>query len=176
MAKHNRKHNARPELPESVIIDLRGRNVGKEDLETALLRLQWVEHEGFKGSDLQVAAAIAQGLRKAIEIAATGAHEKAAKQAGNCLYTLKKNREAARKANRHVLGSITIECRDGMSRKIGDVVEYFVGVHARIAEQITEAQAAEAEAAELAELEQLQAAEALRTEVVVAKASQVKAA
>lgn len=161
MAKHNRKHTDRPELPESVIIDLKGRNVGREDFETAALRLKFAEHEGFKGTDLQVAGAVAQGLEVANGLAAQGKHTEAAKQAGNCLWVLKKNREFTTKQNRRALGTIEFECRDGQSRKIGNVVEWYVGVHMRISEQIVQAKEAERLAAEQAEIEMIEATLAL---------------
>jgi hypothetical protein len=176
MAKHNRKHNARPELPESVIIDLKGRNVGREDFETAALRLKFAEHEGFKGTDLQVAGAVAQGLEVASLLAAQGKHTEAAKQAGNCLWVLKKNREFTTKQNRRALGTIKFECRDGQMRRIGNVVEWYVGVHARIAEQIEEAKKAEAAAAEQAETEMIEATLSLKDSLTPAGEAAIKAA
>jgi hypothetical protein len=158
----NFNHN-RPMLTPSQIIQKRCRKVGSEDFKTAALKLRWAENEKYYGNDLLVAGALAQGLELAIELAEKNEHEHAAKQAGNCLYSLKKNRDLTQKQNRKALGSMVIECRDGMTRKLGDIVEWYVSTHFRIAEQIKEAEAkevAEAEAgrmaAEAEELETLQ--------------------
>lgn len=139
MANYNR-----PAIAQSTIIDLKGRPVGSEDMEQAALMLQWAEQAGFRGTDLDVAGAVAQGIRSAIEMAMRGEHEASAKQAGNCLWVLKKNREYCNAQSRHSLGSIDVPCRDGQTRKLGNMVEWFAGVHGRIHEQITTAKAAEA--------------------------------
>jgi hypothetical protein len=149
------KHN-RPSLPESQVIDLRGRRVGTEDFNTAATMLQWAEQAGYRGTSLKIAANVAQGLRVAVELSEKGQHEAAAKQAGNCLWVLKKDRGNAQTANHRALGSMVIDCRDGQKRAIGQIVEWFTGVHFRIHEQILEAKAAEDEALATAELEALQ--------------------
>lgn len=151
MAKHNR-----PALSQSQIIDLKGRPVGSEDMETAALMLQWAEQSGYRGSDLKVATAVAQGLRVAVEMSQRGEHEKAGKQAGNCLWVLKKNKELCTKQNRRNLGCLEVQCRDGQIRKLGNIVEWYAGLHSRIHSQIEAAQAIEAEALQNAELEALQ--------------------
>lgn len=179
MSKNNRKHNNnhRPELPESVIIDLKGRNVGKEDFETAALRLKFAEHEGFRGTDLMQASAVAQGLEVANGLAAQGKHAEAAKQAYSCLWVLNKNRTVAKNQNRKALGMIEFECRDGLIRKIGNVVEWYIGTHSRIAEQISVAKSDEELEAMQAEIEALEAAEALKQgHLVGSMTAEVKAA
>jgi hypothetical protein len=134
MANYNR-----PAVAQSVVIDLKGRKVGSEDLRTVALVLTWVEQNGFYGKDLLVATNISQGLNDAVDMAERGEHEAAAKKAGNCLWILGKNKELAVAQHRQCLGSIGVMCRDGSTRKIGDMVEWFVGIHNRIAEQIREA-------------------------------------
>lgn len=151
MAKHNR-----PVLPQSAIIDLKGRKVGSEDMEQAALMLQWAEQSGYRGTDLDVATAVAQGLRVAVEMSERGEHQASAKQAGNCLWTLKKNRELCTKQNRRNLGSLEVQCRDGQTRRLGNIVEWFTGVHSRIHEQIEAAKVTEAEELVNLELETLQ--------------------
>jgi hypothetical protein len=138
--------NSSTRLAQSVIIDLKGRKVGSEDLRQASLRLSWADQEGFRWPALLQADGISKGLILAVELAEKGEHLKAAKQAGNCLWVLKKNRELAHRQNHQCLGSLVVECRDGRKRKIGDMVEWFASVHERIAEQIEEA--AELEKAE----------------------------
>lgn len=151
---HN--HNNQPELPESTLIDLRGRKVGSEDLATAGLMLKWCENEGFRGTSLQIASNIAQGLGVAVQLSLQGNHEAAAKQAGNVLWVLKKDRTNSKQRNYKALGSIRIECRDGQLRAIGDVTEWYLSVHMRIHEQILKAREAEVAELESAELEALQ--------------------
>ena len=151
MAKHNR-----PVLAQSQIIDLKGRPVGGEDLTTAALMLQWAEQSGYKGTDLKVATAVSQGLRVAVEMSERGAHQAAGKQAGNCLWVLKKNKELCTKQNRRNLGCLEVQCRDGQNRQLGNIVEWYAGVHSRIHEQIEAAKIAEAEELANAELEALQ--------------------
>ena len=170
MSKHNR-----PVLTQSAIIDLKGRKVGTEDLEQAALLLQWAEQSGYKGSDLTVATAVAGGLRVAVEMAERGEHEKAAKQAGNCLWTLRKNRELCNKQNRRNLGSLEIQCRDGQTRRLGNIVEWFAGVHSRIHDQIEAAKATEDEELANLEMESLQFAASVATGVELQE-NKVKAA
>lgn len=157
MSNRNNHHfNRRPELPESTLIDLKGRKVGSEDLAQAGLMLKWCENDGFRGTSLQIASNIAQGLGVAVQLSLQGNHEAAAKQAGNVMYVLKKDRINSKARNYKALGSIRIECRDGQTRAIGDIVEWFMSVHFRINEQILKARETEAAELEAAELEALQ--------------------
>jgi hypothetical protein len=158
MTKYNR-----PALSQSAIIDLKGRAVGSEDMEQAALMLQWAEQSGYKGTDLNVATAVAKGLRVAVEMSKRGEHEKSAKQAGNCLWTLKKNRELCTKQNRRNLGSLEVKCRDGQIRKLGNIVDWFTKIHSRIHEQIEAAKVVEAEELANLELETLQFAASVAT-------------
>jgi hypothetical protein len=167
-------HNRRPQLAQSQIIDLKGRPVGSEDLESAALALQWAEHSGYRGTDLQVATAMAQGLRVAIELSERGNHQAAGKQAGNCLWVLKKNRELCTKQNRRNLGCLEIQCRDGQTRKLGNIVEWYAGVHSRIHDQIEAARAEEAEELANAELEALQFAASVATGQALQSATERK--
>jgi hypothetical protein len=148
MVKYNR-----PSLPESQVIDLRGRRVGSEDFRTAAMMLQWAEQAGYRGTSLVIASNVAQGLLTAVGLSEKGQHEAAAKQAGNCLWVLKNDRVHSKNANHKAIGSMVIDCRDGQKRAIGQIVEWFTGVHFRIHEQIQQAKTAEAEALATAELE-----------------------
>jgi len=136
MSNRNRHFNIRPELPESVIIDLKGRKVGSEDLATAGLILKWCENEGYRGASLRIAQNVAMGLEVAIGLSARGQHELAAKKAGDVMWVLKKDRENSKARNYKALGVIEIECRDGQYRQIGAIVKWFMTVHFRIAEQV----------------------------------------
>ena len=136
MSNKNRHFYTRPELPESVIIDLKGRKVGSEDLATAGLMLKWCENEGYRGTSLRIAQNIAMGLEVAIELALRGRHEEAAKKAGDVMWVLKKDRENSKARNYKALGNISIECRDGQYREVGAVVKWFMTIHFRIAEQV----------------------------------------
>ena len=153
----NRNHNYnRPELSESMLINLKGRRVGSEDLAQAGLMLKWCENEGFRGTSLRIASNVALGLEVAVQLSLQGNHEAAAKQAGNVMYVLKKDRINSQARNYKSLGSIRIECRDGQFRAIGDVTEWYMSVHFRIHEQILKARKAEVAELENSELEALQ--------------------
>ena len=157
MSNRNNSYNYnRPELPESTMIDLRGRRVGSEDLEQAGLMLKWCENEGFRGTSLRIASNVALGLEKAVQLSLQGNHEAAAKQAGNVMWVLKKDRTNSQQRNYRALGSIRIECRDGKFRAIGDVCEWYLSVHMRIHEQILKARENEAKELENSEFEALQ--------------------
>ena len=141
--RNNRRHFNRPELPESVIIDLRGRRVGSEDFATAALILKWCENEGYRGTSLRIAANIAMGLEAAVLLASRGQHEAAAKKAGDVLWVLKKDRTNAQAHNYRALGIIEIEGRNGQYYKIGNLVEWYMKTHFAIAKQVAEARKAE---------------------------------
>ena len=140
----------------SQIIDLKGRKVGSEDFETAMMLLKFCENDGFRGASLVIAANVALGLGVAVQHANHGNHEAAGKQAGNVLWVLKKDRTNSAQRNYKALGSMVIECRDGQKRKLGDMCEWYMGIHLRIAEQIAAAKQDEANALANAELETLQ--------------------
>jgi hypothetical protein len=137
----------------SQIIDLKGRKVGTEDLKTAMDRLKWAgKTEGFRDGSLKIAAGVAMGLEAAIGLSESGEHAAAGKKAMSCLHVLQKDRINGRNGNYHCLGALDIECRDGVRREVGQTVKWFGEIHFRIAEQVSEAQAAEMEAiAHLAE-------------------------
>jgi hypothetical protein len=170
MAKHNR-----PVLPQSTIIDLKGRPVGSEDLESAALMLQWAENSGYKGKSLTIASNVALGLRLAVELSLRGEHEKAAKQAGNVLYVLKKDRVNSKQGNYRCVGDLVIDCRDGQKREVGAICTWFMGVHNRIHEQINQAKAEEAEALANSELEALQFAASVATGQALQSSTEKKA-
>ena len=164
MSNYNsRKSYNRPELPESTMIDLRGRKVGSEDMAQAGLSLKWCENEvtsdgrsAFRGTSLRIAGNVAMGLEATVQLSLLGNHEAAAKKAGTVLWVLNKDRTNSKKGNYRAIGSIRINCRDGHVRAIGDVVEYFMSIHFRIHEQILKARENEAAELENSELEALQ--------------------
>jgi hypothetical protein len=164
MSNYNsRKSYNRPELPESTMIDLRGRKVGSEDMAQAGLSLKWCENEvtsdgrsAFRGTSLRIAGNVAMGLEATVQLSLLGNHEAAAKKAGTVLWILNKDRTNSKKGNYRAIGSIRINCRDGHVRAIGEIVEWYMSVHFRINEQILKARETEAKELEAAELEALQ--------------------
>jgi hypothetical protein len=169
---NNRNFSARnfnnSEIPASQIIARKGRLVGSEDMEAAAKKLQWVENETnehgahlFRGKTLDVAAQLSRALLEAVNLSFADKHEEAAKKAGNCLYVLGKDKQNAIKFNRRYLGGLSIDCRDGQRRKLGDMLEWYMSTHFRIAEQIAAATEYEKAEAEAAEMEMVQFAESI---------------
>jgi len=126
-------------LPESVVLDRKGRKVGSDDLHNAALIAKWAEQSGLRGPALQAASGIAIALDAAIALSLQGLHRDAGKKAASCAYVLKRNEK---------VGTLKVQCRDGKTRKLGQVVEWYAGVHFRIADDIEAAQEKEAEMAE----------------------------
>jgi hypothetical protein len=131
-----RGNKRRRPLPESVIIDRKGRKVGSDDLQSAALVAKWAEEAGLRGPQVQAAAGIAIALDAAVELSLQGAHRDAGKKAASCAYVLKRNAK---------VGTLKVQCRDGRQRKLAQVVEWYATVHFRIADEIEAKQAEEAE-------------------------------
>lgn len=129
----------RKNLPESVILDRKGRKVGSDDALQAARIAEWSEHEGLRGAQREVALGIAQALKAAVDLALDGQHRDAGKKAASCAYVLKRNER---------VGKLKVQCRDGRERKLAQVVEWYGNVHFKIADDIEAAQAREAEMAE----------------------------
>jgi hypothetical protein len=123
-------------LPESVIIDRKGRKVGSDDIAAAALVAKWAEEAGLRGPQVQAAAGIAIALENAVELSLKGEHRDAGKKAASCAYVLKRNAK---------VGTLKVQCRDGRTRKLAQVVEWYASVHFRIADEIEAKQAEEAE-------------------------------
>lgn len=123
-----------PKMPDSVRLMRKGRMVGSDDLRAAVNVLKWAEEEGLNTTALTVAKAAATGLEAAIRFSTANRHHDAAAQAGTVLYSIRKNERVS---------SLKVRCRDGESRKIQKVVEWFVGVHSRISKEIAMALEAE---------------------------------
>lgn len=126
----------RKQLPESVVIDRRGRKVGSDDALQAARIAEWSEQEGLRGPAKEVAAGIAVALRAAVALSLDGQHRDAGKKAASCTYVLKRNER---------VGKLKVQCRDGRTRKLAQVVEWYGNVHFHIADDIEAAQAAEKE-------------------------------
>lgn len=126
-------------LPESVVIDRKGRKVGSDDLRAASLVAKWSEEAGLRGPMVQAASGIAIALEAAVDLSLKGEHRDAGKKAASCAYVLKRNDR---------VGKLKVQCRDGRTRKLAQVVEWYAGVHFRIADEIEAKQAEEAEIAE----------------------------
>ena len=143
MTKTINVRSNRNDLPESVVLDRKGRKVGSDDMGSAALIAKYAEHAGIRGNNLDVAAGLALAIEAAVSLSLNGKHREAAKKAASCNYVLKRNE--------HV-GKLKVNCRDGRERKLSDVVGWFAGVHFRIADDIDAAVAKEAAAAEAAKV------------------------
>jgi hypothetical protein len=135
--KGGRKGGRKP-LPESVILDRKGRKVGSDDIRTAAMIAKFGEEAGLRGPLVQVATNVAQACDAAVALALDGAHRDAAKKAASVQYVLKRNER---------VGKLKVTCRDGRQRKLSDVVGWYASVHFRIADDIDAARDREEAAA-----------------------------
>jgi hypothetical protein len=151
-------------LPESVVIDRKGRKVGSDDLHNAALVAKWSEEAGLRGPAIQAASGIAIALDAAIALSLQGLHRDAGKKAASCAYVLKRNEK---------VGTLKVQCRDGKTRKLSQVVEWYAGVHFRIADEI---EAKREEEAEMAETRRRNAELKRQARKVISEAAEKKAA
>lgn len=135
-------------MPESIILDRKGRKVGSDDLNAAALVAKWGKEAGLRGSLVDVAGSVAQACEAAVGLALDGAHRDAAKKTASVQYVLKRNER---------IGALKVQCRDGRTRRLADVVGWFSKVHFKIADDIESAKESEAQ-----EAADRQAAEAAR--------------
>lgn len=156
------KGGKRKPLPESVIIDRKGRKVGSDDMNAAALVAKWGEQAGLRGPLIEVATSVSQACEAAVSLALDGQHRDAAKKAASVQYVLKRNER---------VGGLKVQCRDGRTRRLADVVSWFASVHFKIADDIESAQ--EREAAAKAEREAAEAARKEREQSTVDTAEQL---
>jgi len=135
-------------LSESEVLKRKSRMVGSDDMTNAANCLKYAEHEGLHGPALQVAHAAAVGLQTAVQYSTRNRHRDAAASAGASLYSIRRNERVAK---------MKVQCRDGQHRTVQKVLEWYTGVHGRIAGEIEAAldkeaanAAAKAKAAEAA--------------------------
>jgi hypothetical protein len=152
----------RKPLPESVIIDRKGRKVGSDDMGSAALVAKWGEQAGLRGPLIAVANSVSQACEAAVSLALDGKHRDAGKKAASVQYVLKRNER---------VGGLKVTCRDGRQRRLADVVSWFAKVHFKIADDIESAQAKEAAAQ--AEREAAEAARKEREAATVDTAEQL---
>lgn len=133
------RNKKRRQVPESIILDRKGRRVGSDDLNAAANIAKWAEQAGLRGPALQAAAGIAVALEAAVKLSLVGAHRDAGKKAASCAYVLNRNERVQK---------LKVQCRDGRTRKLGQIVEWYASVHFRIADEIEAAQVQEAQVAE----------------------------
>lgn len=140
----NNKKNARKgkgrrhqNVPQSVIIDRKGRRVGSDDMTAAANLCKWAEHSGLHGASLTAASGVAKGLEAAVQLSLEGEHRDAAKKALSVNYVL-------RRGPGERVGRLKVDCRDGRQRPLSRVVEWFAAIHFRIADEIEAARDAEA--------------------------------
>ena len=180
----NQKHGPRSfgghhkQVPESVIVDRKGRRVGMDDMQASASVAKWADQAGLRGPALLAASGIATALEAAVRLSLDGSHRDAGKKAASCAYVLKRNER---------VGGLKVRCRDGRERKLQQVVEWYATVHFKIADDIEAKQAAEEiqrqERLELvqtrkrnAELKRQADAAIAKAEVLVAEQNTTKAA
>jgi hypothetical protein len=130
--------NAKNNLPMSEVIRRKSRMIGSDDLGTAANLCKWAEQAGFRGPNLVVAESLAPAFEGILELSTRSKHWEAAKKTASVLYVLKRNERVA---------NILVQCRDGRTRKLSEVVSWFMSTHFKIAQDILEAKEGEAEIA-----------------------------
>jgi hypothetical protein len=113
-------------------MDLKGRKVGKEDLEGVIDALY--DYEGDKKNEY-LADECGDLLENALEITLDGEHGEGGEICQSVLEALD-NTELAR---------LTVTCRDRTQRTLGHVVSWYAKTHLRIAREVKETQEREYE-------------------------------